>query len=103
MTSTQYSTSAIGLMQFDLLGFATHADVEHLNADGESHGKVDVAFGDVLVESLRHKHTTNEQQKTERQHFDGRMSIHEVADFVHEHQHDDHRNDHGRNHHFDLR
>lgn len=49
-------------MELDLGGavFATHLEVEELNGDGKSHGEIDVALGDFLVEALSDQHASDE-------------------------------------------
>src|SRR6185503_19809112 len=54
------------------------------------------------MEPFSHEHTANEDEKTQGQHLDGGMAIHEVADLVDEQKHDDHGDDVGGDHHTDL-
>src|SRR5262245_53961463 len=56
----------------------------------------------MLAEAFRHQHTADQDEKAEREHLDGRMSVHEITDLIHEDEHDDHRDDHGSDHDSDL-
>jgi hypothetical protein len=48
-------------------------DVQHFDADRKSHGKVNVAFGDVMLKALSNEYHANNHKEAERQHFDGRV------------------------------
>src|SRR5688572_22070101 len=87
-------------MKFDLvLGFAPQVDIQNFHADRERHREVNVPFGDFLVESFQHQSKADQNQKAERQHFQGRMFLDKGADASRENQHENHRDNDGNNHH----
>src|SRR5688572_2186996 len=63
------------------LSMATvHLQVDHLDKDRKAHGEVDVAFWNVLIESIREQRQPDQQQKTQRQNLYGRVSVDEITD-----------------------
>jgi hypothetical protein len=52
----------VKLNRFSRFGRA-QAQVEHLYKDRETHGKIDISFRDVLVQTLYNQRETNQQQE----------------------------------------
>ena len=56
-------------MKLDLGRLLSSLYVQHLHSDGEGHGEINVALGDVLMESLGDQQGADHDQETEREDF----------------------------------
>src|SRR5688572_12496884 len=84
------------------LAALAHAQVEHLDEDRERHREIDVALWDVLSETFGDEHRANQQEKAEREHFDGWMALDEAAHRARRKYHKADGDHHRRDHHDDL-
>ncbi len=89
---------AVGPPEFDHGRFLSEINIEHFNGEAKNHGKIDIALIDVLSEAFGQEHNADENQKTEREHFDRRMFFNESADRIDKGQHDQHGQDDGEHH-----
>ena len=88
---------SIGWPQMDswlVLGLAAGQQVEQLDKDRERHRAVHHSLRDREVEGLADERHTDQDQECERQHLDGRVLVHELADWLRRYQHDTHCNNH---------
>src|SRR5262245_24518573 len=68
------------LAQVDRLALLAQPQVEHLDENRKSHGEVDVALRDVLVEPLGDQRHADQQQEAQGQHLDRGMARDELTD-----------------------
>src|SRR5215471_3203287 len=61
----------------------SHAEVERLDRDRESHREVYVALGNVMVEAVGDEHHPDDEEERERQHLYRRMRRDEAPDRSH--------------------
>src|SRR5262245_19531180 len=75
------------------------AQVDHLDEYRETHGEVDVALRNVHAEAIADERHADQQQERQREHLDGRMMVHELADRTRcEHHDGDGKDDRGDHH-----
>ncbi len=86
----------------DGVGFFGGLDVEGLDEDGEGHGEVDVALGDVVVGGFGEEVGADEEEEGEGEDFDGGVFFDEVADGIDGEHHDDGADEDGNDHDGDL-
>lgn len=86
--------------QMDGGGFPVlpEADVQELDADGKGHGKIDVPLGHVDAEPLCHEGETDQEEKCQGEHLDGRVVVHEAPDGPGGEQHHPYGQDDGDDH-----
>ena len=84
------------------MGFLGGLDVEGFDEDGEGHGEVDVAFGDVVVCGFGEEVGADEEEEGEGEDFDGGVFFDEVADGIDGEHHDDCADEDGDDHDGDL-
>jgi len=77
---------------------ATEAQIQHFDKHRKGHGKVEVAFGNMLIEAFGDQRYANEQEEAQRQYLDRRMVVHKGANGAGEDQHKRHGNHHGSHH-----
>src|SRR6186997_1083529 len=75
-------------MQVHRCGLFPQANIKDFNADRKGHGEIDITFRDFTMETLGHEHNADEDKKAEREHFEGRMAVDEVADIAGEKEHE---------------
>ena len=79
----------------------SHADIDHLNAHGKDHCKVNITFWNILGQTLEEDHKSDKYQKTQGKHFHRRVFMDKVADPSgkddHDADRDNNRNDHDNN------
>src|SRR5215218_1683598 len=81
---------------------APDTDVQQFDENGETHGEVDVALGDVLVEAFEDKSQTDQQQEAQGEHLQGGVAVDHAGDGLGGDQHDQYGDRDGRDHHRDL-
>lgn len=84
------------------MGFSGGLDVEGFDEDGEGHGEVDVALGDVVVGGFGEEVGADEEEEGEGEDFDGGVFFDEVADGIDGEHHDDGADEDGDDHDGDL-
>ena len=88
------------LNRFRRLG--AQAQVEEFHENRKAHGEVDIALGDMLVQTFNHQRKSNEEKKSQGEHFYRRVFADKVADALHRKLHNAHSHYNGRNHDSDL-
>ena len=86
------------LFSFGVRSFGADSEIQHLDTDGECHGEIDVAFGDVMADSVGDEEHADQDEECQRQHVHRWMAIDEVTDGASGKKHYAHRHDDGGNH-----
>ncbi len=78
--------------------FRAQPEIHHLNRHGKRHGKVNVTFGNVEFEPLAKQRYSDQDEKTQGQHFDRRVPVDKIAEGSGRKHHHPHGNNHCDNH-----
>jgi hypothetical protein len=84
------------------LSTASDTDVQQLHEDRETHRKVDVALGDMLVEAFQQEGQADQQQEAQGEHLQGGVAVDDAGDGLGRDQHHHYGHRDGSDHNRDL-